>query len=50
LSTLRLTKRRQNNYWVDHDIIPSSIIHKLNVSGHILTWAVFLILVCGTHV
>jgi hypothetical protein len=27
----------------------STITHKLNVSGHILIWTFFLLLICGTH-
>jgi hypothetical protein len=29
--------------------ILSAVNHKLNVSGHLLTWSYFLVLICGTR-
>jgi hypothetical protein len=40
---------KMNDNWTSHDSIFSAITHKLNVSGHMLIWTFFLVLVCGTR-
>jgi hypothetical protein len=33
--------------WCLHSV-PSAVTHMLNVSGHVLIWTFFLVLLCGT--